>query len=146
MKSKNSKRKLNTDAIKTLDAAKQHFLTANREEILALDAVIEFVKQIMEAYDDVPAAASLSSLLTIMQLILNTVINKVIDPLRMGKMPADAGEILYMVNSMIDEELAKLEKVNPSDPRLQVLWDLKEIAIGKKKQKVAKKIKRITIK
>jgi hypothetical protein len=120
-------------------------LTANREDILALNDVIEFVKQIIEGYENMPTAKALSSLLTTLQLILNVAIKRIIDPLRIGEMPADAGEIIYTINNMIDEELTKLGKEDSTDPRLQVLWSIKEILTGKKKQKTIKKLKRITV-
>ncbi len=145
MKNKGTKGKLNPAALQSLRSAKQHFLTANREDILALDDVIEFVKQIIEGYENMPTAKALSSLLTTMQLILNVVIKRIIDPLRIGEMPADAGEIIYMINNMVDEELTKLGKEDSTDPRMQVLWSIKEILTGKKKQKTIKKLKRITV-
>lgn len=145
MSTNGKKRRFNHDAVRSLNSAKQHLLTANREDILALNDVIEFVKKIIEGYDDLPSVTALSSLLTTMQVILEVIIKKVIDPLRSGDMPADAGEIIYMVNTMVDEELAKLRDSDPSDPRLQILWSIKEILSGKKKQKTAKKVKRITI-
>ena len=145
MKKTHKKGHFNPDALQSLNSAKQHFLTANREDILALNDVIEFIKQVIEGYDDVPAITALSSLLAMMQMILNVVIKKIVDPLRVGETPADAGEIVYMINTMVDEELKKLGKENPADPRLQILWSLKEIVTGKKRQKTAKKVRRITV-
>ncbi len=145
MRTKKTGGTLNPEAVKSLKLAKQHFLTANREDILALNDIIEFIKHVVEGYNDVPAAASLVSLLTMMQLILNVIIKKIIDPLRMGEMPADAGEIVYMINGMVDDELSKLEKGDPSDPRIQVLWGIKEILSGKKRYKSGKKVKRIKV-
>jgi hypothetical protein len=145
MKKKDRKGNLNPDAIKSLSSAKQHFLTANREDILALNDVIDFVKQLIEGYDEVPAVTSLTSLLTMLQLLLEVIIKRIIDPLRIGEMPADAGEIVFTINSMVDKELTKLGKDDPADPRLQILWSIKEILAGKKRQKKAKKVKRITV-
>ncbi len=145
MKKTNKKGHFNPDALQSLKSAKQHFLTANREDILALNDVIEFLKQVIEGYDDVPAITALSSLLAMMQLILNVVIKKIVDPLRIGEIPADAGEIVYMINTLVDEELKKLGKEDPSDPRLQILWSLKEILAGKKRQKTVRKVRRITV-
>lgn len=142
---KNRGRLISPEAVKTLESAKQHFLTAKREDILALNELIEFIKQVIEEYDNSPAVSSLSSLLTMIQLILDVIINKFLDPLRIGGMPADAGEILFSINKMVDEELSKLEKSDPSDPRLQVLWSIKEALSGKRKQKTKKKVRRINI-
>ncbi len=145
MKNKAAKDNLNRAALQSLRSAEQHFLTANREDILALNDVIEFVKQIIEGYENVYAAKALSSLLTTMQMILNVAIKRIIDPLRVGEMPADAGEIIYMINNLVEEELKKIEKEDSTDPRLQVLWSIKEILGGKKKQKTIKKLKRIKV-
>ncbi|MCL4558040.1 MAG: hypothetical protein M1491_05330 [Deltaproteobacteria bacterium] len=145
MKNKSTNKELSSGAVKSLESAKYHFLTANRENVLALNELLEFIKQTIEGHDDSPAVSSLSSLLTLMQMMLNVIINKLIEPLRAGEAPADAGEILFLINSMIDEELSKLDKSDPSDPRLQILWAIKEIASGKRKQRANKRIKRITI-
>lgn len=145
MSRNNGKRDFNQDALRSLNSAKQHFLTANREDILALNDVIEFVKQMIEGYGDIPSVTALSSLLTTMQVILEVIIKKVIEPLRTGDLPADPGEIISLVSTMVDDELSKLRDTDPSDPRLQILWSIKEILVGKKKRKTAKKVRRITV-
>ncbi len=145
MKSTSTNKGLSSGAARSLESAKYHFLTANRENVLALNELLEFIKQVIEGPDDSPAASSLSSLLTVMQMMLNVIITRLIEPLRSGGTPADASEILYLINGIVDDELAKLDRNDSSDPRVQLLWAIKEVASGKRKQHKGKRIKRITI-
>ncbi len=147
MKKKQNITKLNPEAIKALEASKQHFLTANREDILALISLVDFIRETISNYDNGEATALLVSILNLFQLLLNVIIGKVIDPLRLGNMPADAGEILYLINSMIDEEMERLKKqgIEQMDPRWQMLESLRSILKGERKKQKSKKIKKIII-
>jgi hypothetical protein len=145
MKSKTTPKGYKQDILKLLNSAEQHFLSARREDILAINDVIEFLRLTLEGYDSKTGIAALSSLLTTIQLISNIVIKNVIDPLRVGEVPADTGEIVYMIKNFVDEEIAKFDEADPSDPRLQILWSIKEMLSSKKKQNTKKKIRKITI-
>ncbi|MGB9735663.1 MAG: hypothetical protein ACP5JP_04280 [bacterium] len=146
MKRKNKSKSLNQDTLKLLNSAEQHFLTARREDLLAISDIMEFLRQTIEKYDNNTGIATLSSLLTTLQLLTNLTIKNIIDPLRMGEIPVDSNEVIYMVNNFIDQEVARIEKIDPQDPRIQVLWSIKEMLKGKRKQEQKKKnVKRVII-
>lgn len=146
MKNKTKSKNLSEDTLKLLNSAEQHFLTARREDILALNDIIEFLQQTIEKYDNKTGMAPLSSLLTILQLFTNLMIKNVIDPLRIGEIPVDSNEIIYMINSFVDHEIERIKKIDPRDSRIQMLWSIKEILKGRNRQdQKKKKIRRIVI-